>query len=122
MMRNLESTHGLVYSGQLLQILVEKGMPRMMPTRRAGKCHERVGIEQVSVIVLPLTLASRNTWMRGARAHVRLAAPASLCDAIFDRVFGAHPPARNLWRVRRESIKKKQTAYPARVGTLFCLV
>ena len=28
MMRNLESTHGLVYSGQLLQDLVERGMPR----------------------------------------------------------------------------------------------
>src|SRR5260370_21579738 len=28
MMRNLESTRGLVYSGQLLQDLVEKGMPR----------------------------------------------------------------------------------------------
>jgi adenylosuccinate lyase len=28
MLRNLESTHGLVYSGQLLQDLVEKGMPR----------------------------------------------------------------------------------------------
>ena len=27
MLRNLESTHGLVYSGQLLQDLVEKGMP-----------------------------------------------------------------------------------------------
>jgi len=28
MLRNLESTHGLVFSGQLLQDLVEKGMPR----------------------------------------------------------------------------------------------
>src|SRR3984893_13519109 len=28
MMRNLESTHGLVYSGHLLQDLVERGMPR----------------------------------------------------------------------------------------------
>src|SRR6202040_1525015 len=28
MIRNLESTHGLIYSGQLLQDLVEKGMPR----------------------------------------------------------------------------------------------
>src|SRR5260370_7588023 len=28
MMRKLEATHGLVYSGQLLQDLVEKGMPR----------------------------------------------------------------------------------------------
>ncbi len=28
MQRNLEMTHGLVYSGQLLQDLVEKGMPR----------------------------------------------------------------------------------------------
>jgi adenylosuccinate lyase len=28
MKRNLESTHGLVFSGQLLQDLVEKGMPR----------------------------------------------------------------------------------------------
>lgn len=28
MMRNLESTHGLVFSGQLLQDMVEKGMPR----------------------------------------------------------------------------------------------
>ncbi len=28
MLRNLELTHGLVYSGQLLQDLVEKGMPR----------------------------------------------------------------------------------------------
>jgi len=27
-MRNLESTHGLVFSGQLLQDVVEKGMPR----------------------------------------------------------------------------------------------
>ena len=28
MLRNLESTHGLVFSGQLLQDLVESGMPR----------------------------------------------------------------------------------------------
>ena len=28
MLHNLESTHGLVYSGQLLQDFVEKGMPR----------------------------------------------------------------------------------------------
>ena len=28
MLRNLELTHGLVYSGQLLQDLIEKGMPR----------------------------------------------------------------------------------------------
>ncbi|HEY2459995.1 MAG TPA: adenylosuccinate lyase [Candidatus Acidoferrum sp.] len=28
MLRNLESTHGLVFSGQLLQDVVEKGMPR----------------------------------------------------------------------------------------------
>jgi adenylosuccinate lyase len=28
MLRNLDSTHGLVYSGQLLQDLLEKGMPR----------------------------------------------------------------------------------------------
>src|SRR5256885_720430 len=28
MLRNLDSTRGLVYSGQLLQDLVEKGMPR----------------------------------------------------------------------------------------------
>ena len=28
MLRNLESTQGLVFSGQLLQDLVEKGMPR----------------------------------------------------------------------------------------------
>jgi len=28
MLKNLESTHGLVFSGQLLQDLVEKGMPR----------------------------------------------------------------------------------------------
>ncbi len=28
MLRNLEATHGLVFSGQLLQDLVEKGMPR----------------------------------------------------------------------------------------------
>ena len=28
MMRNLETTQGLVFSGQLLQDLVEKGMPR----------------------------------------------------------------------------------------------
>src|ERR1700689_4923257 len=28
MMKNLESTHGLIYSGQLLQDVIEKGMPR----------------------------------------------------------------------------------------------
>ncbi|HUC54668.1 MAG TPA: adenylosuccinate lyase [Candidatus Cybelea sp.] len=93
MMRNLESTHGLIYSGQLLQDLVEKGMPRddaykavqenaMAAWESDTSFQERVANDQRIVKYLD----------RKALAHTfDLQRQLRNVDAIFDRVFGAHP-------------------------------
>ena len=93
MLRNLESTHGLVYSGQLLQDLVEKGMPRddaykavqenaMAAWEEDSSFRERVAADpSIAKYLDPKALTHTFDLNRQLR----------YVDAIFDRVFGAHP-------------------------------
>jgi adenylosuccinate lyase len=93
MLRNLESTHGLVFSGQLLQDLVEKGMPRddaykavqenaMAAWEADTSFRERVAADpRIAKFLNPKALAHTFDLQRQLR----------YVDAIFDRVFGAHP-------------------------------
>jgi adenylosuccinate lyase len=93
MLRNLESTHGLVYSGQLLQDLVEKGMPRdeaykavqenaMAAWETDSNFQERVAKDiRITKFLDEKALAHTFDLQRQLR----------YVDAIFDRVFGAHP-------------------------------
>src|ERR1700732_3558501 len=93
MIRNLESTHGLIYSGQLLQDLVEKGMPRdnaykavqenaMAAWESDTSFRDRVSKdERIAKYLDSKALAHTFDLQRQLR----------YVDAIFDRVFGAHP-------------------------------
>jgi adenylosuccinate lyase len=93
MMRNLESTHGLVYSGQLLQDLVEKGMPRddaykavqenaMAAWESDASFQERVSNDERIAKYLDAKALARTFDLQRQLRYV---------DAIFNRVFGAHP-------------------------------
>jgi adenylosuccinate lyase len=94
MLRNLESTHGLIYSGVLLQDLVEKGMSRedaykavqenaMAAWESDGNFRERVAKdERITKFLDPAALANSFDLQRQLRN----------VDKLFDRVFGAHPP------------------------------
>jgi adenylosuccinate lyase len=93
MLRNLESTHGLVFSGQLLQDLVEKGMPRddaykvVQENARAawesdGSFRDRVGQDvRITKYLTAKDLESTFDLNRQLRN----------VDKLFARVFGAHP-------------------------------
>jgi adenylosuccinate lyase len=93
MLRNLESTHGLVFSGQLLQDLVEKGMPRddayravqvsaMAAWETETSFRERVANdERITKYMTPKDLEHTFDLDRQLRN----------VDQIFARVFGAHP-------------------------------
>lgn len=93
MLRNLESTHGLVFSGQLLQDLVEKGMPRddaykavqqnaMAAWETETSFRERVANDPaIRKFLTPQELEHVFDLNRQLRA----------VDKIFERVFGAHP-------------------------------
>jgi adenylosuccinate lyase len=93
MLRNLESTHGLVYSGQLLQDLVESGMPRddaykavqenaMAAWESDTSFRERVAADpRIARFLDSKALAHTFDLQRQLR----------FVDAIFDRVFGPHP-------------------------------
>src|SRR6266852_2245773 len=79
MIRNLESTHGLIYSGQLLQDLVEKAMPAW---ESDTSFRDRVaGDARITKYLDAKALA----YTFGLQRQLRYV------DAIFDRVFGAHP-------------------------------
>jgi adenylosuccinate lyase len=94
MLRNLDSTQGLVYSGQLLQDLVEKGMPRddaykavqenaMAAWESESNFRERVANDpRITKFLTPQDLNRTFDLQRQLRN----------VDKIFDRVFGAHPP------------------------------
>jgi adenylosuccinate lyase len=93
MMKNLESTHGLVYSGQLLQDVVEKGMPR----DEAYK-----SVQENAMAAFESDTSFRDRVANDARITKYLDAAAlahtfdlnrqlRYVDAIFERVFGAHP-------------------------------
>jgi len=93
MLRNLESTDGLVFSGQLLQDLVERGMPRddaykavqenaMAAWDSDTSFHDRVAKDaRIAKYLDSKTLAHTFDLHRQLR----------YVDAIFDRVFGPHP-------------------------------
>ena len=93
MLRNLESTHGLVYSGQLLQDLVEKGMPRddaykavqenaMAAWEAETSFRERVEKDaRITKYLSPKELENTFDLNRQLRN----------VDKLFERVFGAHP-------------------------------
>jgi len=93
MLRNLESTQGLVYSGQLLQDLVEKGMPRddaykavqehaMAAWESETSFRERVAKDpRITKYLNPKDLEFTFDMNRQLRN----------VDKIFARVFGAHP-------------------------------
>jgi adenylosuccinate lyase len=93
MLRNLESTHGLIYSGQLLQDLVEKGMPRddaykvvqetaMAAWETETSFRDRVAADARITKYLDAKALAHTFDLRRQLRYV---------DAIFDRVFGAHP-------------------------------
>jgi adenylosuccinate lyase len=93
MLRNIEMTHGLVYSGQLLQDLVEKGMPRddaykavqenaMAAWEAETSFRERVAKDRrITKYMTPEDLEHTFDLNRQLRN----------VDKLFDRVFGAHP-------------------------------
>jgi adenylosuccinate lyase len=93
MLRNLELTKGLVYSGQLLQDLVEKGMPRdaayksvqenaMAAWESESSFRERVAQDpRITKYLTPKELEYTFDLPRQLRN----------VDKLFDRVFGAHP-------------------------------
>jgi adenylosuccinate lyase len=90
MLRNLNATQGLVFSGQLLQDLVEKGMPRdeaykavqensMAAWESESSFRDRVANDtRITKFLDPAALARTFDLQRQLR-HV---------DAIFARVFG----------------------------------
>jgi adenylosuccinate lyase len=93
MLRNLESTHGLVFSGQLLQDLVEKGMPRddaykaiqenaMAAWESDTSFRDRVALD--ARITKYLT-AKELEYTFDLKRQLRNV------DQLFARVFGAHP-------------------------------
>src|SRR5467141_3953493 len=93
MMRNLESTHGLVYSGQLLQDLVEKGMPRD-DAYKAVQENAMAAWESETSFQDRVATDARITKYLDAKALAHtfdLQRQLRYVDAIFDRVFGAHP-------------------------------
>jgi len=93
MLRNLNSTQGLVFSGQLLQDLVEKGMPRdeaykavqenaMAAWESDSSFRDRVAQDQrITKYLTPKELDYVFDLNRQLRS----------VDKIFARVFGAHP-------------------------------
>jgi adenylosuccinate lyase len=93
MLHNLESTHGLIYSGQLLQDLVEKGMPRD-EAYKAVQEHAMASWEADDSFQERVARDARVTKYldQKALAHTfDLQRQLRYVDAIFDRVFGPHP-------------------------------
>ena len=93
MLRNLESTRGLVFSGQLLQDLIENGMPRddaykavqenaMAAWESDTSFRDRVGADKRITKYLDAKKLAQTFDLQRQLRYV---------DAIFDRVFGAHP-------------------------------
>jgi adenylosuccinate lyase len=93
MLRNLESTKGLVYSGQLFLDLVEKGMPRdeaykavqenaMVAWESDESFRDRVTRDaRITKYLMPKDLEYAFDLQRQLRN----------VDKLFDRVFGSHP-------------------------------
>ena len=93
MLRNLESTRGLVFSGQLLQDLIESGMPRddaykavqenaMAAWESDTSFRDRVAADKRIAKYLDAKKLAHTFDLQRQLRYV---------DAIFDRVFGPHP-------------------------------
>src|SRR5256712_10712754 len=96
MLRNLESTHGLVYSGQLLQDLVEKGMPRD-DAYKAVQENAMAAWESESGFRDCVAADARITKHLDAKALAHsfdLQRQLRYVDAIFARVFGEKSAAK----------------------------
>jgi adenylosuccinate lyase len=94
MLRNLESTHGLVFSGQLLLDLVEKGMPRD-EAYKAVQENARAAWESESSFQKRVANDERITKFLNAKELENtfdLKRQLRNVDKLFARVFGAHPP------------------------------
>ena len=93
MLRNLNSTHGLVFSGQLLQDLLEKGMPRD-DAYKAVQENAMAAWESDSSFRVRVAQDPRITKYLNAKELeyvFDLNRQLGSIDKIFDRVFGAHP-------------------------------
>jgi adenylosuccinate lyase len=93
MLRNLDLTQGLVYSGQLLQDLVERGMPRD-EAYKAVQEHAMAAWETDTSFRDRVASDARIAKYLDAKALAHtfdLQRQLRYVDAIFDRVFGAHP-------------------------------
>jgi adenylosuccinate lyase len=95
MMKNLDATQGLVFSGQLLQDLVEKGMPRddaykavqenaMAAWETDGSFRERVAKDPRIAKFLGTKSLEHTFDLKRHLRHV---------DAIFARVFSENKPS-----------------------------
>lgn len=93
MLRNLESTRGLVFSGQLLQDLIESGMARddaykavqenaMAAWESDTSFRDRVAADKQITKYLDAKKLAHTFELQRQLRYV---------DAIFDRVFGPHP-------------------------------
>jgi len=94
MLRNLDSTHGLVYSGQLLQDLVEKGMPRD-DAYKAVQENAMAAWETDTNFFERVAADARITSYLDAKALAHtfdLQRQLRYVDAIFARVFGEQVP------------------------------
>jgi adenylosuccinate lyase len=94
MLRNLDSTHGLVYSGQLLQDLVEKGMPRD-DAYKAVQENAMAAWETDTNFLERVAADARITNYLDAKALAHtfdLQRQLRYVDAIFARVFGEQVP------------------------------
>jgi adenylosuccinate lyase len=97
MLRNLESTQGLVYSGQLLQDLVEKGMPRD-DAYKAVQENAMAAWESDSSFRDRVTADPRITKYLDAKALTHtfaLQRQLRYVDAIFARLFGEKTPEKS---------------------------
>jgi adenylosuccinate lyase len=95
MLRNLESTHGLIHSGQLLQDLVEKGMPRD-DAYKAVQENAMAAWESDTSFRDRVAADPRITKYLDAKALAHtfdLQRQLRYVDAIFTRVFGEHSVA-----------------------------
>jgi adenylosuccinate lyase len=95
MMRNLESTKGLVYSGQLLLDLVEKGMPRD-DAYKSVQQNAMAAWDDDSSFQERVSKDPRITKYLDAKALARtfdLQRQLRYVGAIFQRTFGTHPAA-----------------------------
>ncbi len=91
MRKNIESTHGLVFSGQLLQDLVERGMPRD-EAYKAVQENAMAAWESDTSFRERVARDARITKYLDAQALAHtfdLARQLRFVDAIFERVFGA---------------------------------